>query len=447
MWRYFAFFGKVAQAKSHRFFLIGLVVNLLFLGFLGRAGAQQVSPARFAFTGSSSVTGGANFRPILPGKGLEVGPVQLHPSLGAAGLYVDNAFKTDTNRRSDFIYIIAPKIQAQLPLGGRHRFVIDYRAAQIKYKRFSSNDVLAQDAWGRLVFNFPVGLAFDFQGGHTEGFDPRGSELDIQDTDITKWNTNTFIGRAEWFGARTGIELTARYTRWNYENNNQDLTRDQLSNSADLTLLGSLTPKTFATLNFGVDEDIYDQNKQLDSFTYRVSAGLRWAATEKLSGFLQAGYEVLNFDRAPVEQPDGSELSSGGNGEEILNISGDVRWRPTSKWDINLRPFRNIEQSAVFNTSVFTRTGVLLRVRHRIGSRTTLTGAFSVSRDKFKDDEDTDQTGNRKDTRILGIMGLEYRAIKWLGLRLDYRYEQRNSNEKRFEFFANTVMVSIQGML
>ena len=34
----------------------------------------------------------------------------------------------------------------------------------------------------------------------TEGFIPRGSELDIQQPDITKWNTNHFIGQAEYLG-------------------------------------------------------------------------------------------------------------------------------------------------------------------------------------------------------------------------------------------------------
>ena len=167
-----------------------------------------------------------------------VGPLKLHPFLGVAEIYTDNAFKTKANRQSDFIHTVSPGVQAQLKLGRRHRFVVDYRASQQFSQRFSNNNVLSQDVFSRLSLNLLGDLKVDLQGGHTEGFDPRGSELDIQQTDITTWNTNSFLGSAEWFGTSVGFNLTVGSTSWNFENNSQDLTRDRWSHTTDFTVFG-----------------------------------------------------------------------------------------------------------------------------------------------------------------------------------------------------------------
>ena len=424
-----------------------LIVPILCVGVEKRAGAQ-VSPAIYTFTGNSGILSETRFRRKIPGEGLTVGPLRFHPFLGVAEVYTDNAFRVDTNKQSDFVHTISPGIQGQLKLGKRHEFLVDYRAHQQYSQRFSVNNVLSQEAFGLLTLDFPGDLTVDLQGGHVEGFDPRGSVLDIQENDITTWNTNTFLGRVEWFGSSFGLGLTASSTSRNFENNNQALPRDRWSHTANFTIFGSITSKTSALLNFGLEKEIYDQNKQLDSFTYGVSAGLRWSVTGKTTGNIRAGYSVLNFDRARVEQPSGSELNSGGDKVEALSITGDFRWSPTTRLNINIRPFRSIEQSAVFDTSTFVRTGVFIRARQAIGARTSLTGTFRFSQDEFEEDDDrSSSSGDRRDFRVLGGIGIDYRAVRWLGIRFNYNYEQRNSNFDRFDFYANTIMISIQGLL
>ncbi len=408
-------------------------------------GTSASTIAVFPFTGSSAPSR-RGFTDILSGEGLKVGPVRVHPFLGAAVAYTDNTFRTNSNRENDFVYTVAPGIQAWVPLAGRHRFMVDYRAAKQFNERFPNNDVLSQDVYGRLTFDFPGRLNIDLQGGHTEGYDPRGTVADIQAFEPTKWNTTSFIGEVEAFGSRTGIRLRARSIRWNFENNNQGPIRDRLANSADLTLFGSVTSKTLALISFGVEERIFDQNRQLDSVTYGIRTGLRWAATGKTTGEIQVGYEVFSFDRAQVEQPPGSQLSSGGNGEQTPSVRGNLRWQPTSRLTINLKPYRTIRQTAVFNTSFFTQTGFTLWARQATRTRITVMGNYRFESIEFSEPAGGETTTRDDLAHSLGL-GLEYRALKWLGLRLEYRFQQRSSNIDRFEFYANTLMLSVQGML
>ena len=279
--------------------------------FLPREGwAQSVQTGVFYFTGSSQPLRRAIFREFLPGDGLKVGRVQIHPFVGVAQSFTDNVFQTNTKRRSDYGTAIAPGIQAYLPFAGKHSLLLDCRAAQLLYKNFSANNAFAQDALGHLNLDFPGGLKIDLQGGRIDGFDPRGSALDIQERDITKWRLNSFLSQARLSGQRGSIRLRSRYADLHYKNNGQAPRRDRKQARADLTVSLNATPTFSPQLGVQITNNTFDENKQLDSFSYGVFTGFELAPSRLLSGDFNIGYTILNFDRAPVEQPSGSDLSS-----------------------------------------------------------------------------------------------------------------------------------------
>lgn len=420
-----------------------LFVSELFLPVQGWTQSFSETGA-FYFTGQHTPRRIVTFREFMTGpiygEGLKVGPVRVHPFLGVAEVFTDNVFKRDTKRKSDFLTTIAPGIQALLPFGGgRHSVLLDYRAGQFLYNKFSENNALAQDALGRVSLNYPAGLQIDLQGGHVEGFDTRGSEVDTQQQDITKWNVNSFLGQVGFSGPRGGIRLKTSYIDLHYKNNGQAPRRDRTRMRADLNVLANVTSSTSAILGFQLTDYNYDKNNQLDSFSYAVYAGFELAPSRQLSGDFNLGYTVLNFDRAPKEQPPGSDLSTGGKQQESLYMQGSLFWNPTSRLSINASPFRTISQSAVFDTTTFIQTGVFINGRHSLTDRIALRGNFYYANDNFD--------GPRTDNRFRWRMGPEYRTLKWLGFRLDYIFEKRNSNENNFDFYSNTIMLTIQGIL
>jgi hypothetical protein len=400
---------------------------------------QAVSPEVFFFTGNQRPLRQTLFREPLPGEGLKVGKVQIHPFLGTAEVFTDNVFRTKTNREHDFLTAIAPGIQANLPFGGRHSFLLDYRGAQLLYARFNENNVYAQHGVGHLKLNFPGGLKLDFQGGRIDGFDPRGSELDIQERDITKWRIHSFLSQAEVSGRRGSIRLRSLYADLHFKNNGQAPIRDRKRISGNLTVFLKATPTISGFLGAKIINNTFDDNKQLDSFSYGGFTGFRLAPSRLLSGDFRIGYTILNFDRAPAQQPPGSDLSDGGKQQKALTMIGNLNWRPTSRFILTIQPFRFIRQAAVFDTSTFVQTGVWVNARHQLTNRLDVRARVRYTNADFE--------GSREDNWIRTRIGLGHRTVEWLGFRLDYIFGKRFSNESRFENYSNSIMVSVQALL
>ena len=281
----------------------------------------------------------------------------------------------------------------------------------------------------------------DLQGGRIDGFDPRGTALDIQTRDINKWRVMSFMGQVEYSGQKAGIRLRSSYQDWHFKNNDQAPGRDRTSAQANLTLSAKVTPSTSALLGFQIANNTYDKNKQVDSFSYGVFTGFRLAPSRQLSGEFNIGLTVLNFDRAPLEEPPASGLSAGGEQQQFLSMRGNLVWNPTSRLSISASPFRELRQAGFVGTNTFIQTGINILGRQQLTRRVALNGTFSYINSDFDDDND------RKDNQFFWRIGLEYRTVKWLGFRLDYLFANRYSNQENAVFYSNTISFSIQGFL
>lgn len=393
----------------------------------------------FSFSGAHNPLRRPRLRSFLPGKGLRVGQVQLHTFLGVAEAFTDNVFRTKNQRDSDFLTTIAPGAQAYISFGGKHSFLLDYRAAQFLYAKFSENNAFTQNGIGQMRLNFPGGLKLAIQGGHVDGFDRRGSALDSQDRDITKWRATNLMGVASLSGTRGRIRLRSRYSRLHYKNNGQDVRRDRKSARADLTGFVKVTQALSTLLGVNINNNTYDENKQIDSFSYGIFTGFELDPSRQLGGEVRIGYSILNFDNAPVEQDPNSGLSRGGTQQKRIILNGNLLWRPTTRQNINFGAFRNIRQSGVGGTSTFVQTGADISAFHRITNRLGLRGGGQYFHNKF--------VQSRTDNRFRLRIGLDYKTVQWLGFGLNYYFERRSSTDSAFDNFANTVSISVQGFI
>jgi Putative beta-barrel porin 2 len=379
-----------------------------------------------------------SFSPLIEATGITAGPVRLHPMLGIAELYTDNVFRTNANRRSDFATTLAPGIQAELPFGGSHSFVGDYRTNLQTFNRTPSNNVQDQTASGRFNFNFPGGLRLDLQGEHKLGHDPRGSALDIQSVEVNKWTANGFMGQLLYEGANAGLRLNVSSTRWTYLNNSQGF-RDRLSNYAGTTLQGNVSGKTSIVMNVGANQELYDGTIALNNTTYSASTGLRWNVTDLTYGELLGGYQVLRFNNANFGQ-----FPRSADSFDNFFFVGNMGWKPTPFMTLGLQGYRSFQQTVVLNTLFFTSTGANLSAIHTLTDSTALTLNLGLEHDDFEPSSVTSSTPNRIDTIKSVAFGIQYRALKWVGAGLQYVFEDRNSNVDQFNYYANTCMLSLQ---
>jgi hypothetical protein len=385
----------------------------------------------------------------IPTDGVLVGPVRLHPHMGVAQMYTDNVFRTNNNKVSDFLTTLAPGIQAQLPFAGFHSFLIDYRTNLQYYSRTPSNDVQDQTATGSFKFNFPGGLNIDLQGQHKLGHDPRGSAVDDVNTQglgVNKWTANGFTGQAEYLGAQSSVRLTAQTIRWDYLNNGLGPSRDRLANNVGLTFTRNITGKTSLLANFGALQSIYDQNKNLDSVMYTFSGGGTWNVSDVTSGDILVGYQHVQFTRATVNQPPPlSQFLRDKDSFSNFYFMGRLNWQATPLLKLTLQPYRTIQQTVTSGSLFYTATGVNLSARHELTDNTTLNLNLGFEEDKFQSPSSIG--ANRTDHLKNVAVGVNYRAVNWVGLGIQYIFEDRNSDQAQFTYQANTVMLSAQAVL
>lgn len=410
-------------------------------------GALRMIPV-FPYTGYYPLYPGL-FSSELPGDGPRIGPLKTHLFLGIAEMYTDNVLRT-THKRSDFFTTFSPGIQAQLPFGSRHSFLVDYRTNLQVYQRTPSNNVADQTASGHLTFDLASGIKLDLQGEHKTGHDPRGTAFDTQAIDINKWKTNGVSGRLEYQGAQIGTELTVQSVWWQYLNNNQGSIRNRVSQYAGVKFIGHMLPNTSPVLAFGVTNDSYDFNKNLDRVTYTISAGARWDITGNMSGEFLAGYQFLQFTRAQVEQPPPVLSRFRRNSDSATSpfVAGYLYWTPIPRLQITLQPYRSIQPTVVFGTTFFTGTGVNLSAVRNITDRLDLRANIGFEQDKFSTPAGgVSVTPPRTDTLTNFVIGVNYRTVELFGVGLQYVYERRTSTVDLFEYQANTLMISLTGYL
>ena len=381
--------------------------------------------------------------------GVMVGSVRLNPHMGVAQMYTDNVFRTNNNKISDFATTLAPGIQAQLPFAGFHSFFIDYRTNIQFYSRTPSNNVQDQTATGGFKFNFPGGLNLDLQGYHKLGHDPRGSAVDDVNTqrlDVNKWTANGFTGQAEYLGAQSSIRLNLQTIRWDFLNNNQAPSRDRLTNNAGLTFTRNVTDKTSLLAYAGALQSIYDQNKNLDNVIYTISGGGTWNASAMTSAEIQAGYQIVQFSLAQVNQPPPlNQFTRDKDNYSNFYFTGRLNWQASPLSRITLQTYRAVQQVVTTGSLFITATGVNLTGRHDLTDNTTLNLNLGFEEDDFQ--RSGSGGSNRIDKLMNVAVGVNYQAVKWVGLGLQYMYEDRNSNQNQFTYQANTVMLSAQVLL
>jgi hypothetical protein len=387
--------------------------------------------------------------PVIPDDGVRLlEPLKLHPMMGVAQMYTDNVFRTQANRRSDFFTTLAPGIQAQLPFGGSHAFLVDYRTNLQTYANTPSNDVQDQTASGRFKLDFPGGLKLDLAGEHKLGHDPRGTALDTRAVEINKWQANSFIGQAEYAGAQSSIRMNVRSTRMTYlANTGQGPIQNRLINYAGLTFSRDASAKTSLLANVGVTQQIYDENQNLDSAIYQISGGAKWNVSELTSGQILIGLQHLQFTNAQVNQPPPvlSKFTRTENAYTNFFVMGNMVWTPTPLLTVTLQPYRTVQQTAVATSLFFVATGANLGASHMLTDSTTLTLNVGIEQDVFTSASgNTSSSNNRTDLLKNVSVGAKYQAVKWLGLGIQYIYEDRGSTQTTFQYQANTFMISAQ---
>jgi uncharacterized protein (PEP-CTERM system associated) len=155
----------------------------------------------------------------------------------------------------------------------------------------------------------------------------------------------------------------------------------------------------------------------------------------------------VQFTRAQVNQPPPlSQFFRDKDAYSNFYFMGRLNWQATPLLRITLQLYRTIQQTVASGSLFYTATGVNLTASHALTDRTTLNLNLGYEHDKFQSSSSggtTSGSDRSEDLKNVGI-GVNYRAVKWLGLGAQYIFEDRHSTQSEFTYQANTFMLSAQ---
>jgi hypothetical protein len=350
---------------------------------------------------------------------------------------------------------MAPGIQLQLPILGRHRLLFDYRSNIERYSNESSQNVEDQTIATNLVFNFRGGWSISLLQEIKTGHDYRGlgTSTGVLSDEPNKF-FNTDWGAEVLYASQVFFRARIKSIRWQFIGPNAgprdgvsfgDInTRNRQETYYAVAAGGRVAPKTYVFMEEWIGKYVYEINKDLDSTAFTTTVGARWDATGKTVGEVAIGWQQKTFDNPP--SPCGPVTCRGTGNFSGLYFNGNVYWIPQEQTQVIFNVFRRTNETVVGGTRFFTSTGLGVDVRHNFTKKWRGTLQLVYDHDSYSDPITADnKSATRKDKYVTFGPGVWYQIQPWLGARATWTYTERLSNFDSVQYNANVLMVSIQG--
>lgn len=430
-------------------FIVTLLLGLLFSSIA----CAESDPAPATASRATRSTGAVlsyvpadqRQHPGLEPPGIRLGELLLHPSARVMAIFDSNVYATPTNRKSDLVTVVSPGISAKslhpnhginFSANSHHGFYADnngenyndYQVEASPYMRMTKISTLkARLLWQRahelrtsdaantnfgaeepVRYTQALGRLFwQYRPGRF-GLTPHLQHADISYENVARRGggasfVNNDRDRAE---DEAGIELS--YDFWGKNQlywRNRVFRRDYKRGDYNS-----------ATLSYGVQRDS-------DGFESRIGTNYFLTPITRLD--INGGYYSQNFDA------NGFKDISTAVGQATLT------WPVTALTTCYADLERRVWETAQDNASGFVQDRAGFRVAHELRRHLVLGLQTGVGRN--------DYTGNiRKDEYWEGGVSALYKMSGNLGWKVDYIYEERDSNVLNADYSKHQVFVGLQ---
>jgi polysaccharide biosynthesis protein VpsM len=400
--------------KNKRWMRATLLAGSIFLWYSGFAYSQvgKVHPAI-----SSAALG------------IRWGELRIHPAFSLTEQYESNVFQTPSNEQGDFSTRISPGFALHLPLS-RHDFFGGYRAEFVKYGSLKNQDTVNHFATLGMKLDFPGGLLVNMDNVFSKSTEAPLSDL----TGPVKNLQDVLRSSVEYrLAERYSIGLSHDLYYIDYlEQQNEFL--DRVENRVGLTGFYRVFPKTDVLFEpaFGRIQYLQSSSTNRSANNYAVLAGLRGEPTARLLGLTKVGY----LYRDP-QQVGGKSFS----GVVTLN---QWDYQATGKTNFTLTFERRPFESSFVNNDFFISIFGILTMNYIFNPKLSFRADVGAGWNDYPVTATVGtQTGKRNDTLIGAGAGLTYTFTRWLKVRAEYHFDQRNSNFNIFDFNDNRARISI----
>ncbi len=404
------------------------------------------------------------------------------PVVTVSEAYTDNLFLAPNNEQDDYITTVTFGGTLEW-LGRTAGLELTYLPSYEWYNDYSEYDGWNQDLLARTWYNFTANTSIELRNayirtrGSLEGTDYAGatSADPLVAPDIAADPYRRGLG--EYYENATTLRLDHRFGAEDtvYAAYRYSLRRDldnTLYESSDNDIWEPSIGGTYWLTNFwGVETDLYyshnDYKNENDSEEWYGRLRLNRRLDRHLNAYAQYEHTILNYDEQTatdidyvVYQPtvglnyqlDQNTRIDIGVGWYFQNLdrgSNDDGFILTALAD-KVWPFRRglvgvtlLSGTDVADTGV-ENLGFNVYYEGAVRGEFAFTPRFSgTTRVGYRWDDYPDEIPSRTDKTITAAAGLQYQALRWMVLNLDYTFRDLNSDDPLNEYTENRVMFSV----
>ena len=387
-----------------------------------------------------------------------------HAALTVQGIYTDNAFNSNTFKKSDFSTIYSPEFWVSMPRlnqrpeglgsispqspGGlligrgrgetvrRYQAFLHYQADIPQHSKNSpSGNTTVHTAEGGFTYNLASGISLDLRDTFMRSYETVDTAALTGAGEVDRYKGNLFYLLTSY---DTGNRFRVRFDYSNFllrYDAERNFPRDRTDNLFSGYLYYKLKAKTSLFVQYSFADIGYEEGTSLNSTEHNVYGGIEWDVTAKSKGSVKAGYGTKDF-------------SNSGTKNDSLIFEAKVDHRFTPKTSLGLTAFRKIDETNIPSTFFVLAQGVNADYQQLLTSRITGSLMLSYTNEKYGADLTIgENTAERRDNIYQASLGFQYEFRKWLKAGIVYVFTKDDSTFPEFDYSSNTWFFRITGSL
>ena len=363
------------------------------------------------------------------------GPVLVTPYMEYDGLYRSNIFSSPTDTKGDFVNLLSPGVQLEVPIASLHRLSVGYLGNYWVYSIHGEQDHFDHNANIDALLNFRGGLSVRFGNA----FRAATEEADTQIARNRPYLRDTPYALAAYnFTDKLKIQAIYSYDIWQYDQG-IDKFNNYREHVAGAYLYYKFLPKTSAFVGYGFSSREYPSFQADNNIKQTPFVGLNWDPTSKLTGQIKFGYTFQNYV---------NDVSGRNNSPNSWAASVGAIYRFSRYTTFNASLQRSIQENISFNNQAYKSTGVWVSVNHDWAALQMASYlSFSYVNAAYIGESinpGTDQFQNRTDNTMTFGAGVSRPITRWARLRLDYSYINNASNFFIYEYHEHRALFGVQ---
>ncbi len=388
----------------------------------------------------------------------------FHAALTVQGIYTDNAFNSNTFKKSDFSTIYSPEFWVSVPrlnqrpeglgsispqspgglligrgpydMSRRYQAYVHYQADIPQHSQNSpSGNTTVHTAEGGFTYNLASGISLDLRDTFIRSYETVDTAALTGAGEVDRYKGNLFYLLSSYDNGnrfRVRFDYSNFLIRYDAERN---FPRNRTDNSFSGYLYYKLKAKTSLFVQYSFVDIGHEEDPTLNSTEHNVYGGLEWDITAKSKGSVKAGYGTRDF-------------SNSGTKNDSLIFEAKIDHRFTPKTSLGLTAFRKTGETNIPSTFFVLAQGVSADYQQLLTSRITGSVMLSYTNEKYGADLTIgENTAERRDNIYQASLGFQYEFRKWLKAGIIYVFTKDDSTFPEFDYSSNTWFFRITGSL